>query len=258
MCGLLYKDFAAIKGKRLVLILTIATVLFILLRMLFPGTEINPVFMATGENGEPVNMVDIFFCFGEVGILLFGICQINSFGSRILEFDDKNRIRGYLSALPVCKKTYVASKYIFLGICTYVVFSLYMMWHVVSIAFMQVGQIFTVSSLISELSGAFLCLILIIEAVELPMLLLMGKEKAMIVRISFWMLLAMIVIGFLLFGNLNPLGNWGIEIWTDWRMKHVFELFLLNMLSPLIALGIYSLSYCLSVRLYERKEENDE
>lgn len=258
MGGLLYKDFVAVRGKRLILILTIVTVLFILLRTLFPGTEINPFFMVTNENGESENMIDTFFFLGELYILGFGGFLINNVGLMVLECDDKNRIRGYLSALPVCKKTYVASKYIFFGICTYIVFSLYMMWHIISAAFMQEGRIFDVSNLVLRVSSVFLCLILLMEAVELPLFLLMGKEKAMTVRISFWMMLAMIAIGFLLFGNLHVLWNWDVEMWLDWAEKHVFELVLLNCLSPMIALGIYYLSYCLSARLYERKEENDE
>ena len=258
MGGLLYKDFAAVRGKRLVFILTIATVIFVILRMLFPGTGENHFFMGTNENGESVNMIDMFFFYGEFCILWCGGFWINGYGARILELDDKNRIRGYLSALPVSKKTYVASKYIFLGICSYMVFSLYMIWHIISAAFMQEGQIVDMSYLLSGFSVLFICFILMMEAVELPLFLLMGKEKAMMVRVSFWLILAMAVIGFLLFGDLNALESWDIKVWIDWADYHGFELVLLNIVSPVIVLGIYYLSYQLSAHLYERKEKNDE
>lgn len=68
MGGLLYKDFVAAKGKKLVWILVIATIVFTVLRMLFPGTAAFEDLVATTEDGKTVNMLDSLFLCGEVFI----------------------------------------------------------------------------------------------------------------------------------------------------------------------------------------------
>ena len=60
MGGLIYKDFVAVRGKRLAWILSSLTAVYIMLRMFFPGTEdIN-------------NITDSLFLLGELMILWMG------------------------------------------------------------------------------------------------------------------------------------------------------------------------------------------
>lgn len=60
MGGLLYKDFVAIRGKKLILITGIALVLFTILRVVFPGSREIPGVMAKNDDGEVLNMIDVF------------------------------------------------------------------------------------------------------------------------------------------------------------------------------------------------------
>ena len=139
MAGLLYKDFAAVRGKRVVLILSVLTVLYVFLRMIFSGN---------GGFGNRGIIFDGVAFLGEYSCLCLGSYYINSLGAKIIQFDEKNRIRSYLSSMPVKKETYVASKYIFVLITSYVVFSLYEIWHITCIACMG-------STSVKNFSGLF-------------------------------------------------------------------------------------------------------
>jgi len=258
MGGLLYKDFVAIRGKRLVLILTILTALYIILRMLFPGTAQMDGFMVTNDAGETGNIIDTFFFMGESFNIFMASYIINTLGSRLLLLDEKSKVRGYLSSMPIKKETYVASKYVFIGISAYVSFSLYEVWHVACSAFMGGGFNIDFSNLIAGFSIPLICLMLVMAAIELPMFLLMGKAKAMMVKVGIGMLIGMMVLGYLLFGDLKVFEKWDISILVKWMDSHAFTLTLLSILSPVITLVLYYLSYRLAVYLYKRKEGTDE
>ncbi len=258
MGGLLYKDFVAVGGKRLVLCLSLFTIAYIVLRVLFPGTTEIPGFMAINDNGELINIIDTFFFMGECLIIIEGGYLINDLSSKIIQFDEKGRIRSYFCALPIEKKTYVASKYIFIGIAAYIIFSLYMLWHVVALAFMGAEYLKEFTYAIAGFSIPFICLILLTTAFELPMFLLMGKGKAMMIKVGFIMFLGLLVLGFLLFGDLTVVENWDIENVINWINKHEFELILISVLSPVITMALYYASYRITTHFYERKESTDE
>ena len=136
MGGLLYKDFVAVRGKRFIWILVLLTIIFVALRMIFPG---NTIFFDLGsvtENGVTVNLLDTYFLLGEFLVIWMGCYYTNDLASKILQYDQKDKIRGYLFSMPVKKSTYVAAKYIFIGITAYVFFSFYEIWHIISLSTM--------------------------------------------------------------------------------------------------------------------------
>lgn len=240
MGGLLYKDFAALRGKRLLLVLIILTFAYTILRINFPGASEISGFMPT------------FF------ILDFGCYFINTWSSKILVFDEKNKIRNYISSMPFSKKTYVASKYIFIAISTYVMLSFYMIWHVVNMAFMGESSIKEFTYLIAGFSIPFICMTLLISAIELPMFLALGKGKAMMVKVTISMIIGIVILGYILFGDLNVFENFDIEFVIKWAESHEIELVLLSILSPVITMILYYCSYRIALRLYEKKEYNNE
>lgn len=64
MGGLLYKDFVSvnrINKAKLTWILAVLTVLYIGLRIAFPGTADRNAFLVESEDGQIVNLVDTFF-----------------------------------------------------------------------------------------------------------------------------------------------------------------------------------------------------
>ena len=258
MGGLLYKDFVAVKGKRLVLTMIIATCLFIVLRMIFRGNNEGSIYVLENIDGELVNLFDTFFLFGAFFIIWMGAFLINNWGSAIMRFDDRDKTRGYLFSMPLNKRTYVASKYIFIAIVIYVVFSLFLIWNVTAASFMREGVSMDMLYLVNGFSVPFLCMILIMEAFEIPMFLLMGKEKAQMFKTAFWMALAMLAIAWFLFGDLDKIAGFDIDKIIKWIDAHEFEMMLMTVLSPIISLGIYYLSYLTAAGLYERKEVSDD
>lgn len=254
MGGLLYKDFVAVKGKKLILIFVIATIVFTVLRMLFPGTAAFESLVATTEDGKTVNLLDSLFLYGEFFIICMGSLIINYMEPKLMEFDEKNRIRSYLFSMPVSRKEYVASKYIFTGAAMYIIMSLYMIWHTVSAAFMAEGIFANLSQMIVGFAIPFICLFLFMAAVEMPLYFMLGKEKAMMVRVAFWMVIGFFVIRFLLFGDLTLIENWDIEVLMSWVDAHASEMTVFITLSPVISLLLYYLSYRITAGLYERRE----
>ena len=258
MGGLLYKDFISVKGKLNVWIMVVLTVLFLVLRVQFPGTEDLKGFIVENDAGETVNILDTFFVIGEIIILMMGSYFINAWCSKIVMSDEKSKIRGYLSSMPFNKKSYVASKYIFIGIVAYVILSVYLVWHVIDLAFMRPGHMIEVSYLGSGFSLTLISLMLFVAALELPLYFLLGKGKARLVEVGFMMLLGFLTLGFLMFGDLNLISNFNILVLIDWANAHEFELMLLSTLSPVIVVLIYYASYRVTAHFYLRKEEANE
>lgn len=254
MAGLLYKDFVSVSGKKIVTILTCLTILFIALRMVFPGTADHAIFLVENEEGEIVNILDTFFVVG-FGFLLIAICSIlNGWVGKIVEGDDRNKIRGYLCSLPLEKNAYIASKYIFIGIGAYVFLSIAFSWNVAANAFCREGILSEVLSMLNALIPSVLYVVLLSAAVELPLFLTVGKGRAMLIKTAIWLVIAFLAIGFLLFGDLVWIEqHLNISVFLKWYQNHLFAVSLLNILFPVITLLLYYLSYRISCYFADRE-----
>ena len=49
MGGMLYKDFTAVKGKRILIILSVSTLVFLILRFAFPGSDLSETAKGTAS-----------------------------------------------------------------------------------------------------------------------------------------------------------------------------------------------------------------
>lgn len=258
MGGLLYKDFVAIRGKRFIWILVLLTIIFVALRMIFPG---NTIFFNLGsvtENGVNVNLLDTYFLLGEFLVIWMGCYYTNDLASKILQYDQKDKIRGYLFSMPVKKSTYVASKYIFIGITAYVFFSFYEIWHIISLSTMGDELSINLSYVIASFAIPFMCFTLFVTAIELPMFLLMGKEKAKMIKVGFILFISFLVLWYLLFGDLSLVENWDLENLVNWVDAHGFLLTFLSIISPVITVAFSYVSYRIAIFFYGRRESFDE
>lgn len=254
MAGLLYKDFVSVSGKKMVTIFTCLTILFIALRMVFPGTADHAFFLVESEEGEIVNILDTFFVVG-FGFLLIAICSIlNGWVGKIVEGDDKNKVRGYLSALPLEKNAYIASKYVFIGIGAYVFMSITFSWNIAANAFCREGILTEVLSMLNALIPSVLYVVLLSAAIELPLFLTVGKGRAMLIKTAIWLVIAFLAIGFLFFGDLVWIEqHLNISVFLKWYQNHLFAVSLLNILFPVITLLLYYLSYRISCHFADRE-----
>ena len=253
MVGLLYKDFVAVKGKKMACILGICTAVFTLLRILFPGDAINGRFIITNDVGSTTSIIDLIFCLGIFSILLFGGYMINGFGSRLVRFDDKNKIKNYLCALPIKKKSYVTSKYLLIGIMTVAVYLLYAIWHGLFTAFAAAGHVTGIAKMIWDFSIPFISIIVFIEALELPLFINLGKDKTMLIKIGLIMLAGAFVMAYLLFGDLSEFESFDVYDILLWLSSHSREIDLLKTLSPLISIALYYISYLIAAHFYVKK-----
>lgn len=255
MGGLLYKDFVSINrvGKiKMTWIIVLFTLLFIIFRIIFPGTKDSVDFQVIESQGETINLLDVYFTMFYVCWIFISLSMISV--AKIMGHDEKNKIKGYISALPLEKNTYVASKYIFVGISAYVMMSLDYIWGITCIAFCREGRILEIVNMVNSSIVPIIAIALLIAAISFPLYLSMGKEAAMRVIVVFLTVIALIVIGYLLFGDLNLISNWNIYTVIDFMEKHRTGIIIFQSLEPAIILILYYFSYRLSCHLYYKKE----
>lgn len=247
MGGLLYKDFVSINQinkVKLTWLLTGLTILFIGLRIAFPGTADIEAFLAENVDGEIVNVIDSFF-FMTLGLFIVGtLLLMNGWTAKLVEMDEKNKIRDYISALPLEKNAYIASKYIFMAVSTYIFMSIYYIWSISCLAFCREGIMTDIVGIMGSMIPVFASFILLLAAIELPLFILLGKEKAMLIKVVFFMLIAFAIIGFVLFGDLVWFEEHiDIMAFAKWYKAHLIEGTLAVMMSPALVLAFYYGSY---------------
>lgn len=255
MGGLLYKDFISVNriGKvRATWIMTIFTLLYIVFRIAFPGTREIQEFMVPYGDGDTINLLDAYF------IMAYGCYIVTTLSSisvaKIMNNDEKNKIRSYLDSMPIGKNTYVASKYIFLGIAAYVSLSMNNILGVICAAFCREGILQDIAAMTNSFVLNIVSITLFVAAIELPLYFSIGREKAMRVMVVFWTIIAFVVIGFLMFGDLSVVSGWDITVFMKFIEKHQSGVIIFQDLQPVIVLGLYFVSYQISCRLYYRKE----
>ena len=256
MGGLLYKDFVSIGGKKWVRNLLILTLVFIGFRIALPGNVKDTVWIVTSETGQRANYLDRLFVIGYGVFLISCMGLLNKWVTMIVEGDEKNKIKGYLSSMPLAKNTYVASKYIFIAIASYVLLSLLIIWGIACGAFGGTGDGLFLSLLtaVRSFGPSLIGLALLTAAIELPLFLMMGKQRAMLVKTAFLLVIAFVCIGFLLFGDLVWLNeHFNIEFFMEWCQAHAFGVVLFQILAPVITLILYYLSYRIAC-YFENKE----
>ena len=254
MGGLLYKDFVFIKGKKIIWILTALTVLMVVLRLVFKGTEVLPDFMATDDEGNQINFVDAYFFIFDATLIYLGFMFINMWTDKIALIDEKNKIRSYIAAMPVGKNAFVASKYIFIAIATFIFFSLSQIWLIIGFSYMGDGPFKEMMYYLSELTLLTYLFALLMVSVELPLFILLGKGNSLFVRVAIPLIIAVAAIAFLLFGDYELINNFNIGLIFDWMKNHQTELTFVSILSPIVIGVEYYLSYLLTSWIYAKKE----
>ncbi len=254
MPGFLYKDFTVVKGRQFLVFVAIITLIFVVLRVAFPGTAYLEDFMFVDERGNEINVIDAFLLMFIILNMILSAGWINKLVSRVVANDEKNKIRNYLFSMPVCKKKYILSKYVGVLAATGFIFLVFLLWFGVFQAFMgkAVNRDFVI--LLEKFLPSFLAIGLLIASFELPMYLFWGRGKTMIMKISFLMLCGFFVVGFLLFGDLSVFDGIDVEKILIWVALHNRGIKLFVRLFPIGGLVIYAGSCILISVAYEKRE----
>ena len=98
MAGLLYKDFVGIKGRYQVIVFSVLTLLFLVLRLLLPGNA--------GEWGEFLDYGGMTFV---LTIVVISMMFISRFTSSIIENDEQHNAMQFTKTLPLEKNSYIST-----------------------------------------------------------------------------------------------------------------------------------------------------
>ena len=166
------------------------------------------------------------------------------------------RIRNYVSSLPVSANSYVASKYVFITIATYVLISLLSITGIVLAAFTEPGRGLDLIRMCEVLVLPVTSLLILVASVELPLYILLGREKGNLTKVAIALLLVFVLIGFMLFADISWLSekNEFLVRFINWYMKYQTEISLVSYLSPVVDLVIFYLSYRITVFFKARQE----
>ena len=261
MAGLLYKDFVGIKGRRIVLLLAGFTVLFLILRFLFPGNvdAVMSGVMTENEAGELVRLTVGDFRDSLLVMLpmLFIVCSFflpSTWTAAICRHDEKNKTRQYTRTLPLDKNAYIASKYLFIGIAVYIIFSLLNIWGIIFDSVAGDNNSAKCLLLLSQFLMAFCGLSLVVASIELPFFITFGVKKGMLLKTAILEIAAFLVMAYLFFGNLKIFENFNIYAFLNWCESHLAASTFISVLSPVAELLIFWLSYRITCRINRNRE----
>lgn len=258
MGGLMYKDFVAIKGKRICIILLSAIAILCILRMIFPGSLAEGLEMISeNDQGIRINTLDLMFVMPYICIIFSIVCFIDMWCARLSEADESCfRIKNYVYSLPVSANSYVASKYVFITIATYVLISLLSITGIVLAAFAEEGYVLDILRMFEVMVLPVTSLLILVASIELPLYILIGREKGNLVKVAISLLLVFVLIGFMLFADMSWLSEREefFNKFFNWFMKYKTEVTMVSYLTPIADLIILFISYRITVFFKARQE----
>lgn len=261
MAGLLYKDFVAVKGKMLCLGTAAFLLGFLVLRLLFPGdTDAAALGIMMEQDGAMTQASDgvlydmlfamLILC---TAIIVMGM-PLNNMLLPLLRMDEKGKARNYIHALPLKRNTYIASKYLFIGIAYYVILAVLVI--LTMIYGCNAGEN-AIAELMGNFSGMLLVLLstgLVLSAVELPFLITYGVKKGMTIKITIIFVLTFLLLSYMFFGDMTIVERLDINVLIRWCHSHSRLLTLVEIFMPVLSVCIYWISYKITCAMGRDRE----
>lgn len=242
MLGLLYKDYIAVKGKGFLILLFGQFCVFSLLRFTITNDEVI----------DGILLLMLIVLYASMAVFLMG-----QYASRLLKVDEGKKQKQYFLSLPIDKRQYVASKYLFLAIAFYILQSTFVFQiqiaaiNVVSESAMQyVASIQTIVPAVFSVTMVF-C------AFDLLFYFGLGVEKAQRVINGIFFLILFGVVAYFLFGDLSLVEKFNLVAVIEYLKKHYEIMLGVQILTPLVAIVLYYICYLCSVKVFERREWED-
>ena len=246
MAGLLYKDFVAVHGKLYVTLLLGITVFLALF-------SISPLPAAAYYGGALIAGALV-----AMAAMTLPMIVVLSIENSVISVDEGAKKKAYLMSLPVSKRQYVASKYIFILICYYVFLSVLVIWaQFVNIHMEEaLSENFLMDAI--GLTPLWIQALLIVSALELPFLINVGVRAGNAIKTGIMAVILYVMFAYMLFGDLTLLENFNLMAMMEWLKEHEEITLTLQVLGPVIAGGFYYLSYRITASIYERREQENE
>ncbi len=242
MLGLLYKDYIAVKGKYFLMALFGQFLLLTVLRLTVVDEVVDHIL--------PPMVMMMLCCFAAVLPLVFELS--------LMKADEGRKQKQYFLSLPVSRRQYVASKYIFLAIAFYIIQSVATFEFVVCQVNMKSEEMSASMATTQMLVPTFIGICMVICALELPFFVGMGVKKGMAAKESIIFIVFFLGVAYVMFGDLSIVEEANVMSLIDYFMKHPEISMTVQVLSPIISILLYYVSYLISARLFEGKEWEDE
>ncbi len=242
MLGLLYKDYIAVKGKYFLMVLFGQFLLLTAIRLTVVDEVVDYIL--------PALVMMMLCCLAAVLPFVFELS--------LMKADEGRKQKQYFLSLPVSRRQYVASKYIFLAIVFYIIQSVATYEFLVCQVNMKSAEMSAKLSTFQMLVPTFIALCMVICAFELPFFVGMGVKKGMAAKESIIFIVLFLAIAYIMFGDLSIVEEANVMSLIDYFMTHPEISMTVQVLSPIVSILLYYVSYLVSARLFEGKEWDDE
>lgn len=241
MKGFMYQDFIVIKGKYLLAGMAGASCLLLCNGLL--GME---------EIVGYILVISIYMCIWTAVVV--GLTEL--LPERLVTPNETTITRKWISALPGGKRQYVKEKYLFLGLCDYISYSYLMLMGRLVLVYCPEEALARSATLV-QMSVDILFVLLIVQAVELPVALCMGRTAAKSILNVIMVLLFLGFFVFLLFGDITLLDE-GVLHLADWLQKNPELVMMLAVLTPSLSIGCYGASYKICCQVFQKEDRRHE
>lgn len=242
MLGLLYKDYIAVKGKYFLMALLGQFLLVTVIRLMVVDEVVDMLLPP---------LVLTWLC-------LFAIAIPFAFELSLVKTDEGRKQKQYFLSLPVSRRQYVASKYIFLAIAFYMIQAVATFEFVVCQVNLQSQEMQANMTSVQMLVPACIAICMIICAFELPFFIGMGVKKGMAAKEGLFFIFFFIAVAYIMFGDLSIMEEANLMALIEYFTKHTEIMMSVQVLAPVVSIILFYASYLLSAKIFEGKEWEDE
>lgn len=189
-------------------------------------------------------------------LFLLGITYLMMLMSQLFQSDSGKNCRDYLLTMPVDKKEYLLSKYIYYLVANYLVLSWGIFLSMIAATAIKTEGMMMMVSTIQLIGPILIPAMLIMAAVTFPLYILYGKKKGDMIFSAFSLTLTIIFFIWLLFGDISDLVNMDFERQMKWVEEHTGLIVWLTTISPIVTGIIYYFSYRITAGIFVRKERD--
>ncbi len=240
MKSLLYKDYVATNGP-----------------IVIGGFGLLTVFICVFAVYSTVNIgAEVLLGLFTPVVFVGGCVYLLALMSQLFQADSGKNCRDYLLTMPVDKKEYLLSKYIYYLVANYLVLSWGIFLSMIAATAVKTEGMMMMVSTVQLMGPIVIPVMLIMAAVTFPLYILYGKKKGDMIFSGFSVTLTILLFIWLLFGDVSGLTNMDFEGYMKWVEEHTGLVVLLSTIFPIASGVIYYLSYIITAGIFVRKERN--
>lgn len=237
MAGLLYKDFVSLKGKIYVAVVLAVLVLAMVLRILLPPSYID----------------ELLWALSVLIIFLLYLLVVEKIEISLIAADEGRKQKQYFLSLPISRRQYVASKYLFLLLTFFVLLSVSELLQTICMINCRNEEIMEAIPVFESVLLSLSCAFLLIPAIELPFFVGFGADRGNQIKTGLLMVLLFLVILYLFFGDLTIIDRINFIEMLNYLNANKGVFLCLQTFAPYGVFLLYYLSYRVSCRLFEKR-----